>query len=199
MKLAPYRTIPIVFSGLTAAFLVCVSLLDIFEPPGGIEVVGFVTGLAVMWFLDVSTPSRFWRPGPVREIVIEATPEFRKASLQLVEGHLKSQPIYDSLARKLLETDPALALAHIRIEIERRLREIQAREDLSSGWRGIRNAMEALVQRKRLPATLMGPLDQVVSVCNQAAHGARISRELAADVIESGERILGLLDQKLRE
>ena len=42
------------------------------------------------------------------------------------------------------------------------------------------------------------PLEQVVSICNRAVYGAEVSRELAMDVIESGERILGILQDTRR-
>jgi hypothetical protein len=195
MRLTPYQGILVAFSALTAAVLVYVSLLNLVAPPGGVEVIGFVTGLAVMWFLDVSTSNRFWERRSPAEVIIDVTPEFQNTSIQLLESNVRSEPEHDALARDLLDTDPALALARIRIEIERRLREMQPADERPQITRGIRGTVEALVQRGRLPAELIGPIDQVVSMCNQAVHGASVTRALAADVIQSGERIFGLLEK----
>lgn len=187
-------------SAITAGLLVYVSLLDLFAPSGGVEVIGFLTGIAVIWFLDLSTRVVFKSAQEANHAVIDVTLALQDVSLKLIESKIKSEPSYNAIARQLLDVDPALALAQIRIEIERTLRDIYESSDLPKvpHWRGIKQAIDVLIEHHRIPAMIHTPLEQVVSICNRAVHGAKVSRELAIDVIESGERILGILQDTQR-
>jgi hypothetical protein len=188
-------------SAMAAGLLVYISILDLFAPSGGVEVTGFLTGIAVMWFLDLSTGVVFKSQKEASHAVIDVTPALQDVSLKLIESEIKSEPSYNATARQLLDVDPALALAQIRIEIERTLRDIYESSDLPRvpSWRGIKKAIDVLVEHQRIPAMVRVPLEQVVSICNRAVHGGEVSRELAIDVIESGERILGILHDARRE
>ena len=95
----------------------------------------------------------------------------------------------------LLEEDPALALAKLRIDLEGELRRIaQVRKlPLEARLAPIHQLVDALLLAHLLDQDQDKSLNGVLQDCNGAIHGAELTAAEAAAVIESGSRLLGTL------
>jgi len=99
--------------------------------------------------------------------------------------------------QELIDRDPPLGLAQLRIEIEKELRRIysvhfpdEAHHRLSLGVMA-----NQLRQKDVLPAEIAGPLGEVLVLANRAIHGEYVPADVACDIADSGSRILGALEQ----
>lgn len=96
----------------------------------------------------------------------------------------------------VVSTNPDLALVGLRIEIEKRLRQLARLTDTKSSV-----ALPRIVSELRsygiLDQTTAGGLNDLISLGNQAAHGATVSPEAAQFAAHWGARVLEALDAKL--
>lgn len=94
------------------------------------------------------------------------------------------------------DRDPNLALVGLRIEIERRLRNLAKQSGLPE-----RRPLTYLVGDLRKLGVLndssVSGLQELVMAGNQAAHGAEVDRNAAAWAIDYGPQVLAALDAKL--
>ena len=123
-------------------------------------------------------------------------------SKSLSEGFtaLDTSPIEDEKVEpwdlslgQLVGLDNSLALAKLRIELERELRHIahNNQTDISSRPLGITRMAQELVSRKILPPTWLGPLKEITHVCNHAIHGeTEVPDDIAASVVSVGGQLL---------
>ncbi len=100
---------------------------------------------------------------------------------------------WDLSLGQLVGLDNSLALAKLRIELERELRHIahNNQTDISSRPLGITRMAQELVSRKILPPTWLGPLKEITHVCNHAIHGkTEVPDDIAASVVSVGGQLL---------
>ena len=100
---------------------------------------------------------------------------------------------WDLSLGQLLGVDNSLALAKLRMEVERELRHIayNNQTDINSRPLGVIRMAEELVYREILPATWLAPLKDITDVCNQAIHGeTEVSDDTAASVVRVGVQLL---------
>jgi len=93
----------------------------------------------------------------------------------------------------LSEGDPNLALVSLRIEIERRLRALAERHEISN-WRSLSQLVRMLRERGVVDDQASSGLDELIRAGNNAAHGARVERSAAAWAIDHGPEVLAALD-----
>ena len=108
-----------------------------------------------------------------------------------VDGETVAEP-WDLSLGQLVGLDNSLALAKLRMELERELRHIayNNQTDINSRPLGVTRMAQELVSRKILPATWLGPLNEITFVCNQAVHGTEVSDDIAASVVRVGGQLL---------
>jgi hypothetical protein len=94
------------------------------------------------------------------------------------------------------ELYPDLALVALRIEIERRLKDLARSADVPSSWQAGRIAMQ-LGATNVLATSVAAGLGQLLQICNQAAHGVTVPPDVARSALEDGPRVLELLDAAL--
>lgn len=94
--------------------------------------------------------------------------------------------------------DPNLALAGLRIEIERKLNEIAESRSIDSHHKGVRQLLEILSQHNVLTNEERSVLADLSGLLNRAVHGAEVDNRAAQWAIEIGPRILKALDEKLK-
>jgi len=117
------------------------------------------------------------RLGPV-EIREAITPEVRSVGESLLD---------------LLDRDHVLALAKLRMELERALIRLDLLATPSPRERqhaGLSRVVRDLVRSAVLPAQLSGPLREVLLLCNRAIHGEYVRPSDAGSIVDIGVRIL---------
>ena len=108
-----------------------------------------------------------------------------------VDGEKVAEP-WDLSLGQLVGSDNSLALAKLRMELERELRHIayNNQTDISSRPLGITKIAQELVSRKILPPTWLGALKEITHVCNSAVHGTEVPDDIAASVVRVGGQLL---------
>ena len=107
------------------------------------------------------------------------------------DGEKVAEP-WDLSLGQLVGSDNSLALAKLRMELERELRHIayNNQTDISSRPLGITRIAQELVSREILPPTWLGALKEITVVCNQAVHGTEVPDNIAASVVRVGGQLL---------
>jgi hypothetical protein len=100
--------------------------------------------------------------------------------------------------RSLASTDPNLTLVGLRIEIERRIRELARYFDYAEKMR-LSSLITELRKSNALDPKLASALFQVVSLGNQAAHGAQVTREAAEWIAGLAPGLIQELDDVIVE
>ncbi len=133
----------------------------------------------------------------VRQKVEEAAPaQLESPGAEVEATHSRRVSKAEEELRGILDYDPTLALAKLRIEIERDLAEILAIKG-DSGVpprpRGVVGMMNSLLRIGVIDKPTADATRTIVAVLNQAVHGARIEPDEAAEVIDAGIRLLDRL------
>jgi len=110
--------------------------------------------------------------------------------------------------KALAETDPVVALAKLRIELETRLRRLyqhsqphqqsQPREEPTRRPPALAYILRNLVALEVFSAEFASALRDVIAISNRAIHGEDIRQVDAKQVIESGLNLLAVLDATVR-
>ena len=113
-----------------------------------------------------------------------------------VDGQSESNP----LLQQFFEQDPNLALAGLRIEIEKRLMTLGKRRNMNfSSLTGISKMIRILRERKIFDPELAISLSKIVSVGNAAIHGAQVDPNVAKRALGVGEELLKALDDLIQQ
>jgi len=91
------------------------------------------------------------------------------------------------MVRKLLNSDPVLALASLRIEIERKLRLAASSLKLPVRRDTLFEIIEALPKEGVLSFEQVTALRKIIDMCNKAIHGYEISTVEAREIIQLTE------------
>lgn len=121
------------------------------------------------------------------EIQEPVTPEVRSVGEDLLD---------------LLYKDRVLALAKLRIELERALTRLYLSATPTARRRrptGLNRLVGELVQSGILPTQLSGPLREVIFLCNRAVHGEYVRLADARSIVDIGIRVLEEIDSILEE
>ncbi len=97
--------------------------------------------------------------------------------------------------QRVAEEDPNLALAGLRIEIEKRLVALAERSGIDAGNRGIGPLLRMLSERQVLGQRERAVLADLTGLLNSAVHGASVDSQAASWAIEIGQRLLPALDE----
>ncbi len=95
--------------------------------------------------------------------------------------------------RDLSRRDPELALAKLRIDLERVLRELYARsmeQPLERSPGAVPSLVRHLTASAILDADTAAAIREITKICNRAVHGEPISQKDAAAVIDVGQSVL---------
>jgi hypothetical protein len=95
---------------------------------------------------------------------------------------------------RLIDTDPNLALAGLRIELEKRLVKLAEKHDIKVRGGGIRPLLDALRNQRVLTDAASIVLGTLATILNAAVHGATVTRYETEFAIGVGHRILKTLE-----
>jgi hypothetical protein len=107
----------------------------------------------------------------------------------------QDQPARKYSFQTVAESDPALALAGLRIEIERRLRDLAVSRGIRGDHLGVSNLLTSLQQAQILTHEQLSTLKDLLPLLNKAAHGADVDPRGSKWAAEVGPRILKTLEQ----
>jgi len=100
--------------------------------------------------------------------------------------------------RKLLDSDPVLALAALRIEIEKSLKNIAERLDFPIREKTpITKIIVNLERKEILSHEQVLILRQIINMCNKAIHGVAISKGEAKEIIFIAEKYYRTLENSI--
>lgn len=124
-----------------------------------------------------------------------ARAEAEKAGLVAAPSEKEQRPAYTF--QLVADEDPNLALAGLRIELEKRLRELASGSGLEVPRGGISALLRDLDRHDALTSRERGALADMVHLLNSAVHGAEVDRSAAQWAIEYGPRLLAALDERI--
>ena len=110
---------------------------------------------------------------------------------------LDTQFISDRIT-SLSSREPILALAELRIELEKVVSLMHSRIFLQHKSKKVRSLMKMiseLSENESLSKNLASSLQKVISICNRAIHGDDIRTNDAISIVETGTRLLEVLRQ----
>lgn len=106
----------------------------------------------------------------------------------------KSKISYQQISLK----DPNLALANLRIEIEKRLMKIAESHGLEIRKGGVVSIARSLKETNLLSGNEYSALLNIVVLLNSAVHGHKVDADGANWAFETGNQILQALDEKIK-
>ena len=127
----------------------------------------------------------------------------KAASRAETAGLLSNEPSQKEAAfsfQSIASRDPNLALAGLRIELEKRLSLLVEIHGLTSRRAmGVGQSLRALAQAQVLSNEERSILADMVNMLNSAVHGAEVDSRAAEWAIEVGPRLLTSLDERVAE
>ncbi len=102
-------------------------------------------------------------------------------------------------SKDLLFSDPNLALAKLRIDIERDLRELayEANCTKSMDISGINGLIRELTNKDIINGEFAMVIEDIISTVNKTIHGGKVSSDTAYSVLEIGKKIQAILNNLL--
>jgi len=97
----------------------------------------------------------------------------------------------------LFKADPNLALASLRLDIERKLREIARSRGLDVERLPLRQVLDILHLKEIIGPSEFESLGMIIRVCNKAVHAEEVDPKLALRVLDMGDLALQYLDSKM--
>ena len=129
------------------------------------------------------------------EMIFNVEEIIQKEHRKAFDGSIKGKQPWEISPVEMLGKNNSLALAMVRIEIEKELRLVAHYHGIDVQHRpmGITQLANELVKKEVLPEELISPLKEVSNVCNRAIHGEEVQNETAESVVRVGEKILDRL------
>lgn len=107
----------------------------------------------------------------------------------------KEAPVYLSIA----EEDPNLALAGLRLAIERALRDIAAAHGIGAERKGFGALLRVLSERQIISDEQRSVLNDLSSLLNNAVHGAEVDKRSAEWAMDVGPRLVAGLQSREKQ
>lgn len=98
--------------------------------------------------------------------------------------------------QSVAENDPNLALAGLRIEIEKRLQQIARSKGIEEKSKGLGRLIRILTEKHLLTGEEGSVLADMIGLLNSAVHGADVDPRAASWAMSVGPRLLQSLDQR---
>lgn len=121
-----------------------------------------------------------------------------KAATELPPTSVDAIAMSEERVRALLNEDPRLALAKVRIELEEALKRLYAADAESEpDWRrlSLGRLVDDLVRREVLSPSVASALRDVIALANRAVHGERVEPDAAEQLAVLGVRLVHEVQQ----
>jgi hypothetical protein len=128
-----------------------------------------------------------------REGLLKATRKLEEVGL-LQDGRIQTEdPVY----RGLIDRDSNLALAGLRIDIERKLRTLATLLHTTEPNGSLRQVVNLIGSRGLFTQIQTEAMHGILTCLNTAVHGGKIPKDDAEEVMENGIRLLETLDKRI--
>ena len=191
--------VSVALSAAAATFLILIVESDVSRDV--LEVFAFFAGATAIAAL--ATFSRLAEPS--RPAIFPAVRfDYARASEELSDvidadySEVSREPPWEPTPDRLLHSDPTLAMAAVRIELERQLRRLSTKHGVApvqAHFTFYRALME-LQQRDVIPKAMVSAVQDILPVVNRAVHGADVDPDTAAQVVEVARSIAGYLAER---
>jgi hypothetical protein len=133
--------------------------------------------------------------------LLQATKKVEDSGLLEDSGTQKSSLIQkrDPIYRTLIEQDPNLALAGLRIDIERKLRTIVGIRNPDDSLKNLSQVVDIVGALGLFTKVQTQAMHGILKRLNIAVHGGRVPSEEAAEVVQMGSRLLDSLDKRIEK
>lgn len=121
-----------------------------------------------------------------------------EVEIRVASDNPPTEPETVTNIRVLAETDHILALAKLRIELEKLLTRIYRIADNSradSRHLSLGKLVYELTLREVLPKDISGPIKEVIFLCNRAVHGENVRKQDAKSIVDTGISLLVYLNK----
>lgn len=125
--------------------------------------------------------------------------EERAAAAGLLDQPADPATTHEYSFQVVADEDPNLALAGLRIEIERRLASLAKSAGLGSKRMSIGRLLRVLGDREILTREQRSVLHDMVGLLNTAAHGAIADKKSAQWALDVGPRLLATLEKRIEQ
>lgn len=127
---------------------------------------------------------------------LERVKQEAKAAGLIDDKPVKETPEYTFI--EVAESDPRLALAGLRIELEKSLRALAKKGEVHSKWRGITLLIRDLYKKQLISLQEQSVLADIIGTLNRAVHGEELDYRATQWIIDIGPKILNSINKKLR-
>jgi len=130
----------------------------------------------------------------------KVTDSAKKAGLiktKTTKGSKKTSKTKKPVYQEIELEDPNLALAGLRIEIEKRLIEIAKSYNINSYKTGVGALSRSLMEQNILTGPEYSVLSDMVVMLNSAVHGAKVDGQAVKWALDTGNQVLHSLDEKI--
>jgi hypothetical protein len=127
----------------------------------------------------------------------KVTESAKKAGLLKKKSTKGSRSVKKPVYQEIASEDPNLALAGLRIEIEKRLIEIAKSREIQVDKTGIGTLSRILKEKNILTNQEYSVILDMVVLLNSAVHGAKVGNDATKWALDTGTQILHALDEKI--
>jgi hypothetical protein len=99
----------------------------------------------------------------------------------------------------IYDQDPNLALAGLRIEIEKKLNKLAELNNIDPRYKGAGRLLRILEKKEVLSFSQQGVLNELLNILNNAVHGANVDNNAINWAMDIGLRILKSLDNRIKK
>jgi hypothetical protein len=172
-------------------------IFDTFIKPISAVALGLIVLALSPWLI------RFLKTLEMPGVKLEFREQLEKVTERAEDAGLLAEPDRAVEARPTYEsvynTDPTLALAGLRIELERRLGELAAISGLTAPRRSIGHLIRILNEAGVLDRDEASVIADLLPLMNKAIHSEEYSREAPGWAIQVGPELLAGIDRKIAE
>jgi len=185
-----------IIKSLFSVFFILLATFHLFHPDFLIDIISLTLILIAIlpWIIQIIKTIEL--PGGTRIELKELRNVEEKANeVGLISDVNNSDSQYSF--QMISDEDPQLALAGLRIEIEKRLKEIAKNHNLQVNRKGVGQLLRLLSKEKILSSEQKNVLLDLVGLLNKAVHANYIDYNVSQWALEVGPRLLKALDIKI--
>lgn len=173
-------------------------LLHLFVPALEIDIItlGLLVVLILPWLSALIKSAEFPGGWKVEFHELQSAGEKITAGSEVTtDTKTAPRPSYIEVANN----DPNLALVGLRIEVEKRVRQLAKKYGLQTNPFSLNKLTNELKRMGVLDSPRVSGLQDLIIAGNRAAHGAEVDNQVAQWAMEMGPQILATLDELIEE